>query len=93
MLVYFYLMEGYPRTEIERSVRTSVDLLFKTAYTPKTRSFGTLGNTLGACEHIAEAARVLKGHPYAGLKWHRAWDWRLWKCNWPAMTQPATRAP
>jgi len=93
MLVHFYFLEGYPRADIEESVRTSIDLLFKTAYKPQMRGFGDLGNTLGACEHIAEAARILKNHPYAGLKWRRAWDWRLWQCNWQPRPPVTTRSP
>jgi hypothetical protein len=82
LLVYFYLRAESQRAEIQKSLHTSINLLFKTAYTPKSGAFGDLANTLGACEHLAEAARALKDHPYAGLKWNRAWDWQLWRCSW-----------
>ena len=82
MLVYFYLREDYRRADIQDSVRTSLELLYKTAYQSKTGAFGDLGNTLGACEHLAEAGRILTNHPYANLGWQRAWDWKLWKCKW-----------
>lgn len=82
LLVYIHAREPALRGEIEQSVRLSVDLLFETAYKPKTGAFGTLGDTLGACEHLAEAARVLKNHSYSALAWRRAWNWRLWRCSW-----------
>ncbi len=82
LLVYFHLRQDYRREDIQQSMRTSLDLLFKTAYQPKTGAFGDLANTLGACEHIAEASRILTNHSYAGLGWPRAWDCRLWKCQW-----------
>jgi hypothetical protein len=82
LLAYFYVREDYRRDDIQQSLRTSIELLFKTAYDAKTGAFGDLANTVGACEHLAETAAVLKDHPYCGVGWRRAWDWRLWKCRW-----------
>jgi hypothetical protein len=91
MLVHLYSQSDCRREQIERSVRTSIDLLFRTAYDPKTGAFGTLGDTLGACEHLAEASRILNDHPYADIKWRRAWDWRLWRCDWDQDPQDSDR--